>query len=89
VNIFKEIEIDLERFILKWKFTKMGLTKGWLLLLNANTFTVRSMESQECHQKKRYGKNSQMLVMIQNCQMERSDIVFMPLGRFAKKKDQI
>ncbi|SKB75064.1 uracil-DNA glycosylase [Maribacter arcticus] len=84
VNIFKEIEIDLGAI-----YPESGNLQRWadqgVLLLNA-TLTVREHEPGS-HQKKGWEKFTD--VVISKLSDERSDIVFMLWGGFAKKKTKL
>ena len=81
VNIFKEIEIDLGAI-----YPESGNLQRWadqgVLLLNA-TLTVREHEPGS-HQKKGWEKYTD--AVISKLSEERTDIVFMLWGGFAKKK---
>ena len=84
VNIFKEIEIDLGAI-----YPESGNLQRWadqgVLLLNA-TLTVREHEPGS-HQKKGWEKFTD--AVISKLSDERSDIVFMLWGGFAKKKAKL
>ena len=84
VNIFKEIEIDLGAI-----YPESGNLQRWadqgVLLLNA-TLTVREHEPGS-HQKKGWEKFTDAI--ISKLSDERSDIVFMLWGGFAKKKAKL
>jgi uracil-DNA glycosylase len=84
VNIFKEIEIDLGAI-----YPESGNLQRWadqgVLLLNA-TLTVREHEPGS-HQKKGWEKFTD--AVISKLSDERTDIVFMLWGGFAKKKAKL
>ena len=84
VNIFKEIEKDLGA-----SYPESGNLQRWadqgVLLLNA-TLTVREHEPGS-HQKKGWEKFTD--AVISKLSYERSDIVFMLWGGFAKKKAKL
>ncbi|MEH6760582.1 MAG: uracil-DNA glycosylase [Maribacter arcticus] len=84
VNIFKEIEIDLGAI-----YPESGNLQRWadqgVLLLNA-TLTVREHEPGS-HQKKGWEKFTD--AVISKLSEERTDLVFMLWGGFAKKKTKL
>jgi uracil-DNA glycosylase len=81
INIFKEIETDLQK-----PYPKSGNLERWadqgVLLLNA-TLTVRAHQAGS-HQKKGWERFTD--AVIQKISNEREDLVFLLWGGFAKKK---